>query len=165
MAKENSFDVISEVNFQEIDNSVNNSIKEIRNRYDLKNTGSIIEFDRKNLHINLTAPDEYTLKSILQVLESKVIQRGISPKALKKGKIEEAFGGKVRLIIEVINGIPDDILKAIVKKVKTSRLRVTPKIEGEKIRIFSKKKDTLQETISFIKDLKLDIPIQFTNYR
>ncbi len=165
MAKENSFDIVSEVNLQEVDNAVNISLKEIRNRYDLKNSGSKVEFDRNKPQLSILAPDEYTLKSVYQVVESKAIRRGISPKAFRLGKIINAFSGQVKQDIDIIHGIPEDKKKFVVKKIKSSGLKVKTKIEGDKIRIFGKSKDSLQDVIKLVKEMNLDIPLQFINYR
>ncbi|HDP69199.1 MAG TPA: YajQ family cyclic di-GMP-binding protein [Actinobacteria bacterium] len=165
MAKEGSFDIVSEVNMQEIDNAVNQTIKEVKTRYDLKQSNSEIILNREKHEILIVSENDFTLKSILDILKSKFVKRDISLKALKAGKVEHAISGKVRQKFDIVQGISQDIAKEINKTVKESKLKVNVQIDKEKLRVFGKSKDVLQEAISLIKSKDFSIPLQFTNYR
>lgn len=163
MAKENSFDIVSLVDFQEVDNAVNQAKKEIQTRYDFKDTGSVIVFESEEIEI-LTS-DEYKLKSITDVLQSKMVKRGISLKGLEYGKVEEATMGMVRQKINIVSGISSEKAKEINKYIKTLGVKVNTQIEGDKIRVSGKNKDDLQAVMNFIKEKDFKIPLQFVNYR
>lgn len=165
MAKDSSFDVVSEVDFQEVDNAVNQAIKEIQNRYDLKSSGSQVELDKDKTKFTITTDSDFTLKSVSDVIESKFIKRSISLKALDYGKIEQASGGKVRQEVSILHGIPTEKAKEIVKIIKDTKIKVQSQIEGGKLRISGKNKDDLQSCITLLKEKDLGLPLQFTNYR
>lgn len=163
MASTYSFDIVSEVDLQEVDNAVNQTKKEITQRYDFKNSKSDIEFS--NNEIKIIADDEFKLNAVLQILDSKLIKRNISPKSLQGSKIEDAFSGTVRQIFKLVMGIEKDKAKKITTKVKDSKIKVQTQIIDEKIKITGKSKDDLQEVMKLLKECDLDIPLQFTNYR
>mgnify|MGYP001105172221 CR=1 FL=1 len=165
MAKENSFDIVSEINMQEVDNAVNQAIKEVRNRYDLKNSDTEILLNKDEGEIIITTENDFTLKSVLDVFKSKLIKRGISLKALQAGKIEPAIGGKSKQKFDIVQGISQDIGKEINKAIKENKIKVKVQIEDVKLRVFGKSRDELQEAISLIKSKDFKIPLQFTNYR
>jgi len=165
VAKENSFDIVSEINMQEVDNAVNQAIKEVRNRYDLKNSDTEILLNKDEGEIIITTENDFTLKSVLDVFKSKLIKRGISLKALQAGKIESAVGGKSKQKFDIVQGISQDIGKEINKAIKENKIKVKVQIEDVKLRVFGKSRDELQEAISLIKSKDFKIPLQFTNYR
>lgn len=165
MAKDNSFDVVSEVDMAEVKNAVNQASKEITQRYDLKNTGSKIDLQEKDHKIVLEVQDEFTLKQVLDVLQQKLIRRGISLKALTYGKIEPAASAHIRQTVELQQGISTDKAKEIVKAIKGTKLKVQAAIQGETVRVSGKDRDVLQEVIAFLKAESFDIDMQFTNYR
>lgn len=165
MAKDSSFDIVSELDLQEMDNAVNQAAKEIQTRYDLKNTGTTLEFDRTASEISVESESDFTLKSAVEVLESKVVRREISLKALDPGKIEPASGARVRQKIALKQGISADTAREIVKAIKAEKLKVQVAIEGDKVRVSAKSRDLLQEAIQLVKSADFGIPIQFINYR
>jgi len=165
VAKENSFDIVSEINMQEVDNAVNQTIKEVRNRYDLKNSNTEILLNKDEGEIIITSENDFTLKSVLDVFKSKLVKREISLKALQPGKIEPAAGGKSKQKIDIVQGISQDIGKEINKAIKENKIKVKVQIEDVKLRVFGKSRDELQEAISLIKSKDFKIPLQFTNYR
>ena len=165
MAGEASFDVVSEVDMQEVDNAINQAAREIANRYDLKGSGSSISLDKAKGTISLAASDEFHLKAVIDVLQTKLVKRNISLKALTYGKVEPASGGTVRQTIGVVQGIDPDRARALAKLVRDSKLNARAQVEGSKLRVFSKKKDVLQAVIRLLKDSESDIPLQFNNYR
>jgi uncharacterized protein YajQ (UPF0234 family) len=163
MSKESSFQIVSEVNLQEIDNAVNQASKEISTRYDFKGSGADLAWDKEA--ITVFADNDFHVKSAVDVLQSKIIKRGISLKALDYQKIEPASGGTVRQKILIKQGIPQEKAKDIGKLLRDAKLKVQSQIEGDKLRISSKSKDELQHAIKLIKDQDYDIPLQFVNFR
>lgn len=163
MAKDESFDIVSEVNMQEVDNAVNQANKEITTRFDFKGSKSDIKFDGKV--ITLISDDEFKLKSVVDVLQSKLFKRDISLKSLKFGKLEPASAGSVRQVVELQQGISQDVSKVITKLVKDSKLKVQATIQGDQVRISGKNRDDLQAVIQLLKAADIEVPLQFTNYR
>lgn len=162
---DNSFDIVSQIDFQEVDNAVNNAMKEISQRYDFKGSKSKIEFQKTEKQITILADDDFKLKSVKDILESKIVKRKIEIKALQYGSVEKAFEGTVRQIAKIQQGIPQEKVKEIVKFIKDSKIKVQPTIQGDQIRVSSKSKDLLQEVIGLIQQKNFDIPLQFINYR
>lgn len=160
---ENSFDIVSTVDLQEVRNAVAQAEKELRTRYDLKKANAQVTFDGEE--IRLESADEFTLNQALEVLKSKLVRRGVQLKSLRYGKVEPASGGRVRQRITLQQGIPQETARTIVAEVKGLKLKVQPSIQGDTVRISGKKRDDLQEVIAHLKDLDLDIPLNFTNYR
>ena len=165
MASDSSFDVVSQVDLQEVDNAMNQATKEIKTRFDFKGSKSEITFNRDEKKILFLADDDMKLKNIISILEGKLAKRGISVKSLKYGTAEKALDGMIRQSAEVIQGIPQDKAKEIVKSIKELKLKIQASIQGDEIRVSGKSKDDLQTAISFLKNSNLDLPIQFTNYR
>ena len=165
MAQQNTFDVVSKVDLAEVKNAVNQAMKEIGPRYDFKGTNSSIELDEKGNTLTLATASEFTLKSLNDVLQQKVIKRNISLKALSYGKIEPAAKDSVRQVVTLQQGIPTEKAKEIVKHIKESKLRVQASINGDFVRVAGKDRDTLQEVIAFLKEKDFGIDMQFTNYR
>lgn len=165
MAKENSFDVVSEVNFQEVDNAVNQANKEISTRYDFKGSSSRLTWDKGRVVIILNADDEFKLKAAKDVLHSKLVRRGIDLKSLSYGNVEKASGGAVRQEAQVQCGIPQEKAREINKYIRSSNLKVQVQIEGAKLRVSGKSRDELQRAIALLKEKDFGLPLQFTNYR
>jgi uncharacterized protein YajQ (UPF0234 family) len=165
MAKDNSFDIVSEVDMQEVDNAVQQAVKEVGQRYDLKDTKSTITLDKSGGAITVAAPDDFVLASVKDILASKLISRKIDLKAVQWGKSEAAAGSTVRLVGDIIAGIPTDTTRAINKAIKDQKYKVKVTIEGEKLRVSGPKRDDLQLVMTFVKGEDFGIPLQFTNYR
>jgi len=165
MAKEQSFDVVSQVDLQEVDNAVQQAVKEIAQRYDLKDTGATLSLDRKAAELALAAPSDFVLRQVKDVLASKLVRRGIDLKALSWGNVQSASGGTVRVTASIVNGIPDDVARRISKDVRDLKRKVRVAIEGDKVRVFSASRDELQGVIAHLRAQDYGIPLQFTNYR
>ena len=165
MSKEFSFDVVSELDFQEVDNAVNQTTREIAVRYDLKNSNSKIVLDKKSKHIEIGSQDEFKLKSVVDILQSKLVKRSISLEALRFQKVVSSLGGSVSVTIDMVDGLSDEETKAITKSLKRNKYKVKVKIDGDRLRISSQSKDSLQEAMGFIKSESWGVPLQFTNYR
>ncbi|MGA7161308.1 MAG: YajQ family cyclic di-GMP-binding protein [Bacteroidota bacterium] len=165
MAQQNSFDIVSEVNMQEVDNALNQAQKEVAQRYDLKDSKSTINFDQKEKIVTVSSLNEFTLKSVVDVLQNKFIKRGIHLKSLKYGPVEEAGGGTARQKITLLVGIDKENAKTLVKVIKDSKLKVQAQIMEEQIRVSGKDRDDLQAVIAKLKALDFPLPLQFTNYR
>lgn len=165
MAKEQSFDVVSQVDMQEVDNAVQQASKELVQRYDLKDTGSTITLDRAAATVTIAAPSDFVLGQVKDVLASKLVRRSIDLAAVRWGKIEAASGGSSRSVGTIVNGIDADIARTINKDVRDEKLKVKVQIEGDKVRVFSASRDDLQAVIAFLKAKDYGIPLQFTNYR
>lgn len=158
-----SFDIVSKVDMQEVDNAVNQSVKEIGQRYDFK--GSKAEITRENDSIKVLADDDFKLKAVIDVLQSKFIKRDISIKSLQYGKAEPASGSMVRQIITVQQGVSKEKGKEIIAVIKESKLRVQAQIQDDQVRVTGKNRDDLQEAIATLKGKNLDIEMQFVNFR
>jgi cyclic-di-GMP-binding protein len=165
MAKDSSFDIVSEVDLQEVDNAVQQASKEIAQRYDLKDTKSSITLDKHNSTITIAAPDEFVEKSVRDVLASKLISRKIELKAVDWGKVEAAGGNTVRVVGTIVAGIPVETAREINKAIRDNKWKVKVTIEGDKLRVSAPKRDDLQTVIAFVKGEDFGIPLQFTNYR
>ncbi len=165
MANQFSFDIVSEVNLQELDNSINQALKEILQRYDFKGTKSDITFNKKENSINIISDNEFKLKAVIDILQNKMIKRGISIKALKYGNVEPASGGTVRQEIKLQQGIEKEDAKKIVKIIKDSKIKVQATIQDEQVRVSGKDKDDLQSVMKLLRDSDFEFAFQFTNYR
>jgi cyclic-di-GMP-binding protein len=165
MAADNSFDVTSKVDVQEVRNAIDQTIKEVRTRFDLKDSHSEIKLLTGDTEIELASADEYKLKAVTEILQQKFVKRGVSLKALEYGKVEQASGSSVRQKITLQQGIPGEKAKEIVKVVKESKKKVQASIQGDTVRITGKDRDTLQETIALLRSHDFGIDMQFTNYR
>ena len=164
MAADNSFDIVSKVDIQEVRNAIDQASKEVNARFDLKNTHSEIKLEGDDA-IQLASADEYKLKAVVEILQQKLVKRGISLKALTYGKVEPASGSSVRQKITLQQGIPSEKAKDIVRVVKDSKKKVQASIQGDTVRITGKDRDTLQETIALLRGHDFGIDMQFTNYR
>ncbi|HEU5344318.1 MAG TPA: YajQ family cyclic di-GMP-binding protein [Ktedonobacterales bacterium] len=164
MAAENSFDVVSQYDEQELVNALDQTRREVATRYDLKDTKTEIDFDGKKGLTILTA-SEFTLKSVRDVLESKLLRRNLDLKILKDGKLESASGGMVRQHIELQQGISQDLAREISKQIRDNFPKVKSQIQGDAIRVTGKSRDDLQSVIQFLKSQDYPVPLQFNNYR
>ena len=163
MASESSFDVVSRVDQQELDNALNQTRKEIENRFDFKNSKTSIEFDGKK--ITLVSDDELKMRNVVDVLQGKAVRRGIDIKAFDMGEIEPAANGTVRRILALRSGIPKDPSRALMAHIKGLKLKVNAQYQDEQIRVSSKNKDDLQKVITALKAMDFELPLQFVNYR
>ena len=160
-----SFDVVSEVDLQEIDNAINQAKKELFNRYDLKGSKSSIEYDREEKKITLITTDDFKLRALKDIILTKAVKRSISPKALSFSEPEKVFGGNLKQVAEITTGIPKDKARELVKMIKGLDLKLQSQIEGEKVRVSSSKNDNLQVAIQHLRELDFSIPLKFNNYR
>jgi hypothetical protein len=165
MAKNSSFDIVSEIDFQEADNAVNQAIKEIHQRYDLKDSATELELNKKDKVINLNTKDDYSRKQSIDILQTKFIKRGLSIKVMKLEEPEPAASGRLRQKISLQSGISKDNAKKITKMIKELGLKVNAQIMDERIRVQGSKKDELQVVIQKVKEADLDFPVQFVNYQ
>lgn len=165
MAKDQSFDIVSQVDMQEVDNAVQQATKELVQRYDLKDTGSTVSLDKTAASITVTAPSDFVAGQVVDILGSKLIKRTIDLKALSWGPVETASGGTVRKTGTIINGIETDLAKRINREIKDEKFKVKVQIEGDKLRVSASKRDELQTVIAFVKGNDYGIPLQFNNYR
>jgi uncharacterized protein YajQ (UPF0234 family) len=163
MADQNSFDIVSKVDLQELRNAVDQAIKEIHQRFDFK--GSISNIVLEKEEIVLTSDDAYRLKSVTDILESKLVKRNISLKAMVYGKVEEALGNTVRKKVKIQQGIPSDAAKEIVKEIKNAKLKVQAQIQGDQVRVTGKNRDDLQTVIATLKKKDFGVDLEFANYR
>lgn len=161
---ENTFDIVSKVDLQEVSNAIQNALKEIHTRFDLKNTQSDIQLEGKEALV-LSSADEYKLKAINDILQSKLVKRGVPIKALTYGTVETAAGSTVRQRVTMQQGIPTEKAREIVKMIKDSKKKVQASIQGDTVRVSGKDRDTLQEIIGLLKQRDFGIDMQFTNYR
>lgn len=158
-----SFDIVSETDLQEVDNALQNVVREIGTRYDFK--GSKCAVERKEAEVTITADDEYKRDQIEQMLKAHITRRKLDAKALDFGKPEAATGNTLRQKVTVKQGVDKDASKAIIKAIKDSKMKVQASIQGEEIRVTGKKRDDLQEAIALVKSLELELPLQFKNFR
>ena len=165
MAQENSFDVVSKVDVQEVRNAIDQAVKEIRQRFDLKDSKSEIKIAEGDKEIQLASAGEYPLEAVKEILGQKLVKRGVSLKNLTYGKLEQATGQSVRQKITLQQGIPGEKAKEIVKLVKESKKKVQATIQGDTVRISSKDRDELQAIIALLRAKDLGVDLQFTNYR
>ncbi len=159
-----SFDIVSKVDLQEVSNAIQQALKEVHTRYDLKDSKSDIQTDEKEALV-LTSSDDFKLKAVNDVLQSKLVKRGVPLKALTYGAVEPAAGSTVRQRITMQQGIPIEKAREIVKVIKNSKKKVQAAIQGDLVRVSGKDRDTLQEIIAMLKQSDFGIDMQFTNYR
>lgn len=165
MAEEFSFDVVSKVDLQEVENAINQAAKEISTRFDFRGSISRVEFDKKETSLMLYSDDEGKLKSVVDILQNKLIKRNVSLRALSFASVEPAEKGTVKQSVKIKQGIPTEKAKEMVKVIKDSKLKITPSIQSEQIRITSKSKDELQSAMSFLRAKDFGLDLQFANYR
>jgi len=165
MADKFSFDIVSEVDMQEVDNAVNQSKKELGQRYDFRGSKSSIDLDREKKTITLIADDDFKLRAVKDVLSTKLAKRGVSLKSLTFKDPEKAFEGTLRQIVEIAAGINQEKAKELVKIIKDLNLKVQTQIEGEKLRVNSPKKDDLQAVIAHLRSIDFSLALSFNNFR
>ncbi len=163
MAAENSFDIVSKVDLQEVSNAIQNALKEVHTRFDLKDSKSDIKLEKDELV--LSSVDEYKMKAVNDILQTKLVKRGVPIKAFTYGVVEPAAGSTVRQRVTMQQGIPIEKAKEIVKVIKDSKKKVQASIQGDSVRVTGKDRDALQEVIALIRGRDFGIDVQFTNYR
>ena len=163
MSQECSFDIVSKVDLQEVDNAVQQTMKEIRTRYDFK--GSIAEVSRNDNALTIHAEDQFRLKSVVEILNQRLAKRAVPLKGVKFGESKESSGGTVTQIADLQQGITSDQAREIVKIIKSHKSKAQPTIMGDQLRVKAKSRDELQTVISYLRDQNLEFDIQFTNYR
>lgn len=165
MAKESSFDVVSNVDMQEVDNAFQQAKKELAQRYDLKNSGSEISLDKQKQMMSIKAPSDFVANQVIDVISSKLIKRGIDLASVKWGQSQASAGQSITKQATIISGIDKDTAGRINKDIKALKLKVKVTIEGDQLRVTSASKDTLQEVIAFLKSQDYGQPLQYVNYR
>jgi len=165
MAKEASFDVVSQVDLQEVDNAYQQTAREMTQRYDLKGSGATIDFSKKDATFTIAAPSEFVASQVRDVLGTKLVRRGIDLKAVKWADPVPAAGMSVRQRGTVVQGIDQDTAKKIAKDIRDLKLKCKPTVEGDKLRVSSASRDVLQQVIAFLKDKDYGQPVQYVNYR
>ncbi len=160
-----SFDIVSQADMQEVDNAVNQAAKEISQRYDFKKSKCKIDFNRDDKKLVLIADNDFKLRSLTDVLNTRLIKRGISLRSLKFNEPQKAFEGTLRQIVDISTGIDKEKAKELIKFIKGLKLKVQAQIEGEKLRVSSSKKDELQTVMQQVKGLDFSLPLSFCNYR
>ena len=165
MAKDFSFDVVSDVDVQEVDNAYQQAARELKQRYDLKDSGATLDFSRKDASFLISAPSEFVASQVIDVLGTKLVRRGIDLAAVRWDKPVPAAGMSVRQSGRLIQGIDADTAKKIAKDIRDMKLKVKPTIEGDKLRVSSASKDQLQKVIGALKEADYGQPLQFRNYR
>ncbi len=161
----NSFDIVSTIDLQEIKNAIEQTMKEIRTRFDFKGSKSEVSLSPDEKEVIVLSDDEYRLKSVNDILQSKMVKRGIGLKALSYGTPEPALGGTIRQKITLVQGIPSEKAKEISKEIRDRKFKAQAQIMGDQLRVTSKSRDELQSVIAFLKSKDFGIPLQFTNYR
>jgi len=166
MATQNSFDISTGADLQEVDNAVNQALKEIQQRYDFKGSNCTIQFDRKAAKLTLEADDDYRLKAMVDVLQTKFVRRGVPIKNMSMGEVQPASGGRARQEITLAQGIPTDTAREIVKRIKAEGLKkVQAAIQGDEVRVSSPSRDDLQRVIQMLKAEDFGVELNFGNYR
>ncbi|QJC52221.1 YajQ family cyclic di-GMP-binding protein [Paenibacillus albicereus] len=163
MSSESSFDIVSKVDLQELSNAIDQAEKEIENRFDFKGSKSSIKLEKEELIV--ASDDEYKLKSVIDILQTKMIKRGVPIKNMDFGKIEAASLGTVRQRIKLKQGIGQDDAKKINVLIRDSKLKVKSQIQGDQLRVTGKSRDDLQAVISLLRGANLELELQYTNYR
>ncbi len=163
MASEASFDVVSRIDEQELDNALNQARKEIENRFDFKNTKTSIESDGKQ--ITIVSDDELKMRNVLDIVQSKAIKRGIDIRAFDAGKVDTAAMGTVRQVIKLKIGISKDASRPLMEKIKALKLKVTAQYQDEQIRVSGKSRDDLQKVMAALRTSDAELPLQFVNLR
>lgn len=165
MAKENSFDIVSQVDMQEVDNAFQQARKELAQRYDLKDTDSEIELDKQKHEMTVVAPSDFVAGQIIDIISNKLVKRDIDLAAVQWGAPQSVSGGRVKREAHIISGIDKDTLSKINKDLKALKLKIKTQIEGDKIRVASASRDTLQDVIAHLRESDFGQPLQFVNYR
>ena len=165
MAEQNSFDVVSKVDMQEVKNAVDQALKEIHQRFDFKGTKTELTLKEKEAELVIVSDDEYKLKSVVDILKAKLIKRSVSVKAFMFGAVEPALGGTVRQVGKIQNGLTIEKAKEITKEIKDGKFKAQAQIQGDQVRVLSKSRDDLQLVIAFLKSKDFGVDLQYINYR
>ena len=165
MAKDSSFDVVSTVDMQEVDNAYQQTARELTQRYDLKSSGATIELSKADATITVLAPADFVARQVIDVLNGRLVKRGVDLKSLSWDAPQAASGGSVRVVGHVVQGIDKECAKRISKDIRDLKLKVKATIDDDKLRVTSASKDALQEVISRLRAADYGMPLQFTNYR
>ncbi len=165
MGKESSFDIVSEIDFQEVDNALNQARREVQTRYDLKTAGCSIDYDQSGNELTLRSRDEFSLKSVADVVQSKLVKRGIDGKALHLDPPAPAAGGQFGQAGRFEHGISKDLAREITKLLKQTKMKINTAIQGDQVRVSGKNRDDLQTAIAKVKEHDFGVPLQFKNYR
>jgi hypothetical protein len=165
MADQNSFDVVSKVDMQEVKNAIDQALKEIHQRFDFKGTKTEVTLKEKENELVIVSDDEYKLKSVADILKAKLIKRSVSVKAFTFGTVEPALGGTVRQQAKIQNGLTTEKAKEIVKEMKEGKFKAQAQIQGDQLRVQSKSRDELQAVIAFLKGKDFGVDLQYINYR
>jgi uncharacterized protein YajQ (UPF0234 family) len=165
MAEQNSFDVVSKVDMQEVKNAVDQALKEISQRFDFKGTKTELTLKEKEGELVIVSDDDYKIKSVVDILRAKLIKRSVSVKAFSFGNIEPALGGTVRQVAKIQNGLSSEKAKEIAKEIRDAKFKAQAQIQGDQVRVLSKSRDDLQLVIGFLKGKDFGVDLQFINYR
>jgi uncharacterized protein YajQ (UPF0234 family) len=162
---DNSFDIASKIDLNEVSNAIQQTMKEVQTRYDLKTSGSRIELNQKDKKILLASQDEFKLRAVTEILELRLVKRGVPLKGLSYGEVLPSAGSTVRQEVAIQQGVPIEKAREIVKKIKDSKIKVQVSIQGDLVRVSGKSRDLLQDVIQLLKQQDFGIDVQFTNYR
>jgi uncharacterized protein YajQ (UPF0234 family) len=162
---DNSFDVVSQIEMPEVNNAIQQAMKEITTRYDLKDTKSLIELNEKEKKVTITSSDDFKLKAVIEIFQSKLVKRQVPIKNLTYGTVNPAASSTVKQEVTLTSGIPTEKAKDIVKKIKDGKLKVQAAIQGDLVRVSGKDRDTLQQAIALLKGADFGIELQFINFR
>ena len=165
MAKDSSFDVVSSVDMQEVDNAYQQTVKELAQRYDLKDAHASIELSKPDKTVTVAAPSDFVAKQVIDIFHTRLVRRKVDLSAVNWSDPMPASGGTVRLVGSIVEGIDQDLAKKISKDVRDAKFKVKVTVEGDKLRVTSPSKDALQETIAFLRDKDYGQPLQYVNYR
>lgn len=165
MADKFSFDIVSDVNFMEVENAINQAQKELAQRFDFKGSKSTIDYNKTEKKITLVGDDDFKLRALRDIVDSRFAKRGVSLKSMSEKPVEKSFEGTVRQVIELVSGLPSEKAKEVVKMIKDEQFKVQSQIEGQKVRVSSAKKDELQAVMAFLRNKDFSLPLQFTNFR
>jgi len=162
---DNSFDVVSQIEMPEVNNAIQQAMKEVTTRYDLKDTKSLIDLNEKEKKVTLTSSDDFKLKAVTEIVQLKLVKRQVPIKNLTYGPIHPAAGSTVKQEVTLTSGIPVEKSREIVKKIKDSKLKLQAAIQGDLVRISGKDRDTLQQAIALLKGADFGLDLQFINFR
>lgn len=165
MAKDSSFDVVSTVDMQEVDNAYQQTARELTQRYDLKGSGASIELSKADAIVTVNAPADFVAKQVIDVFNGRLVKRQVDLKSLSWDEPQAASGGSVRVVGHIVQGIDKECAKKISKDIRDLKLKVKATVEDDKLRVTSASRDALQEVIAFLRDQDYGIPLQFNNYR
>ena len=164
-SKDSSFDVVSQVDMQEVDNAFQQTLKEMTQRYDLKGSNATLDLDKQKRTITVTAPSEFVCKQIIDVLNTRLIRRKVDISSLSWGTPQAASGAMTRMVANIVEGIDQDLAKKIAKDIRDQKLKVKASVEGDKLKVSSPSKDDLQAVIKFLREQDYGQPLQYENYR